>query len=130
MGNGDNAMARQSTLTEIRKSIGTPDEVREFDNGKVELVTLGDATVGRFTLRPGFKWSNDIKPLVNTDLCRESHFQYVISGRLIVEMEDGTRLELKAGDVVAIPPGHDAWVVGDLDYVAIDLTGVRNYAKR
>ena len=81
MGNGDNAMARQSTLTEIRKSIGTPDEVREFDNGKVELVNVGGPAIGRATFEPGWKWSTCVKPIAKTNSCQAAHLGYQVSGR-------------------------------------------------
>lgn len=117
-------------LTSAIKGLYKPDETREFPNGKIEIVHLGDVTIGRITLKPGWKWSRDVRPLAKTDLCREAHTQYVISGRLMVEMADGTRMELKPGDAALIAPDHDAYVSGDEPFVAIDFTGLRDYAKR
>ncbi len=112
-----------------RKSFDSPDETRPVGNGKLELVNLGEATIARITLSPGWRWSRDVRPTVGTDSCRTQHVQYVLSGRLMVQMDDGTRLELKGGDGVVIPPGHDAWVVGDEPFVAIDFGGMAQYAE-
>jgi hypothetical protein len=112
-----------------RKSLDSPDEKREFDKGKLELVTLAGVTFGRATLQPGWRWSTSVKPIVKTDSCEAPHTQYVISGRLMVKMDDGKQEELGPGDASVIPPGHDAWVVGSEPVVLIDLTGMSNYAK-
>jgi mannose-6-phosphate isomerase-like protein (cupin superfamily) len=95
------------------------DEVRKFTNGKVELANLGDATIGRYTAEPGWKWSKDVKPIVNTNSCQVTHTQYVISGRMRVRMDDGTEQEFGSGEAVYVPPGHDAWVVGNEPFVAV-----------
>jgi uncharacterized RmlC-like cupin family protein len=105
-----------------------PDDVRKFTNGKVELANLGDVTIGRITLDPGWKWSNDVKPIVNTSSCELPHTQYVISGRLRVRMDDGTEQECGPGEALYVPPGHDAWVVGNEPFVAVDFTGMKEYA--
>jgi hypothetical protein len=106
-----------------------PDEVRKFTNGKVELANLGDAAIGRITLEPGWKWSNDVKHIVNTNSCQLPHTQYVISGRLQVRMDDGTEQEFGPGEALYVPPGHDAWVVGNDSFVAVDFTGMKEYAN-
>jgi hypothetical protein len=106
-----------------------PDDVRKFTNGKVELANLGDAVIGRITLQPGWKWSNDVKQIANTNSCQLPHTQYVISGSLRVRMDDdGTEQEFGPGDAMYIPPGHDAWVVGNQPFVAVDFTGMKEYA--
>jgi mannose-6-phosphate isomerase-like protein (cupin superfamily) len=105
-----------------------PDDVRKFTNGKVELANLGDATIGRITLEPGWKWSKDVKPIANTNSCQLPHTQYVISGRLRVRMDDGTEQEFGLGEAMYIPPGHDAWVAGNEPFVAVDFTGMKGYA--
>ena len=112
------------------KSFGKPDEVRTFSNGKVELVTLGEATIGRATFEPGWRWSTCVKPLANTKSCEAAHFGYQISGTMRVRMDDGTELECKAGEVASIPSGHDAWVVGNEPVVVVDFQGMPNYAKQ
>ncbi len=45
-------------------------------------------------------------------------------------MDDGTEYEFGPGEIGEIPPGHDAWVVGDEPVVVIDISGMENYAKR
>ena len=105
-----------------------PDDVRKFTNGKVELANLGDVTIGRITLDPGWKWSNDVKPIVNTNSCQLPHTQYVISGRVRFRMDDGTEQECGPGEALYVPPGHDAWVVGNEPFVAVDFTGMKEYA--
>lgn len=110
------------------KDFNTPDEIREFPNGKVELVNIGGATIGRATLQPGWKWSESVKPLANTHSCEAPHFQYHISGTLKVKMDDGTILECKPGGVSLLPMGHDAWVVGNEPVVLVDFQGMVDYA--
>jgi len=111
-------------------SFDRPDEVRQGDNWRLELVNLaGDARVGRITLQPGWKWSNDVKPVAGTDLCMAPHQQYQLSGRIHLVMADGTEEDFGPGDVASIPPGHDAWVVGDEPVVAIDWQGASVWAR-
>ena len=112
-----------------RKPFATPDEVREFPNGRVELLNIGGGTVGRLVLQPGWRWSKDVKPLAKTASCEAPHFQYHVSGRLGIKMDDGTELVAGPGDVTALPSGHDAWVVGDEPVVVIDWFGASNYGK-
>ena len=111
------------------KSFSVPDEVRKFDKGKVELVNIGGATIGRAVFEPGWKWSTSVKPIVNTRSCEAPHFQYHVSGTLKVVMDDGAEKELKAGDVSLLPSGHDAWVVGNEPVVVVDFQGMVDYAK-
>jgi hypothetical protein len=111
------------------KSFGKPDEVREFPKGKVEIVKIGNATIGRATFQPGWKWSESVQPLVKTKSCEAPHFQYHVSGELMVKMDDGTVLQCKPGDVSLLPMGHDAWVVGTEPAVVVDFQGMLDYAK-
>ena len=115
-------------MTLEAKNLNQPDETRTFDNGEMRVVNLAGATVGRAEFRPGWKWSNDVKPLAGTDSCQAPHTGYIISGRLHVRMDDGSEAEAGPGDAVAISPGHDAWVVGDETCVMIDWSGSANYA--
>ena len=120
----------KATLSKTEhKNLGKPDEVRTFPNGKLEVIQIGDGTVGRMTLEPGWRWSHDVKPIAGTDLCEAPHFQYQISGRLRVRMQDKTEFELGPGDVSCLAAGHDAWVVGNEPVVAVDWFGATNYAK-
>jgi quercetin dioxygenase-like cupin family protein len=114
-----------------RKKFDQADETRPFqDKGMVELVTIAGGVVGRATFEPGWKWSEHVKPIAGTDSCQAAHMGYVVSGRQVILMDDGTQLELGAGDVVSIPPGHDGWVVGDEACVVVDFSGMGDYAKR
>jgi len=106
-----------------------PDSTRTFPKGKIEFINVGERTIARATLQPGWRWSTSVKPVVNTESCEASHFQYLISGSMMVVLDDGTRIECKAGDISLIPPGHDAWVVGNEPAIALDFEGVPYYAK-
>ncbi len=111
------------------KSFRTPDETREFPNGQAEVISIGGAEVGRLTFQPGWRWSNDVKPIAGTDSCQAPHFQYHVSGRLAIRMDDGTEMIAEPGDVTSLPKGHDAWVLGDQPAVVVDWYGASNYAK-
>jgi hypothetical protein len=113
------------------KNFDSPDEVREFEGkGKADVVELGGHTVGRGRFEPGWKWSNNVKPIAETDSCEVSHLGYVVSGRMKVYMDDGSEAEVGPDDVFAIPPGHDAEVVGDEPCVMLDFGEFGDYAKR
>ena len=112
------------------KNYSKPDEVRTFEKGKIELVHVAGAAIGRLTLEPGWRWSTHVKPVVKTEWCEAPHFQYVVSGRLHGVMADGTEIEAGPGDVLYMPPGHDGWVVGDEPTVLVDWNGAVNYAKK
>lgn len=111
------------------KTFEHPDEVRGFPHGQMELLHIGGGDVGKITLEPGWRWSQDVKPIAGTELCEAPHFQYVISGHLHVKMADGAEFDVEPGEVVAVPPGHDAWVVGDEPVVAVDWQGASHYAE-
>lgn len=111
------------------KHLSKPDELRTFDKGRVELVALGGVTFGRATLMPGWKWFTCVKPIVKTSSCEAPHLQYHISGRLAVLMDDGSQQEFGPGEVSLLPPGHDAWVVGNEPVVVVDVTGMSEYAR-
>ena len=112
------------------KSFSAADDVRTFDKGRMEVVTLGGATVGRATFDPGWRWSVSVKPVVGTESCQVAHLGYVVAGQMHVVMDDGTEGEARAGDLFEIAPGHDAWIVGDQPCVVIDFQGASRYAKQ
>jgi len=123
-------MERRKKMEKIEtKSLNSPEEVRTFDKGKLELIKIGGAIIGRATFQPGWKWSESVKPLVKTKSCEAPHFQYHVSGILRIKMDDGKEIECKAGDVSFLPEGHDAWVVGNEPVVVVDFQGMVEYAK-
>ena len=99
----------------------SPDETRTPDKTRVDVVRIGGTTAGRFAFEPGWKWSECIKPVVGTDSCQARHVGVVQSGRLRVAHQDGSEVELRAGEAYVIEPGHDAWVVGDERCVALEF---------
>lgn len=113
-----------------KKSLdGSPDDTRSFEKGKIDLATMGDFTIGRAEFEPGWSWEKCVKPIAKTESCQAPHTQYVIAGRMKVVMDDGAEEEFGPGDVGIIPPYHNAWVLGNEKFVAIDLTGMKTYAK-
>jgi hypothetical protein len=111
------------------KNFSKPDEIRTFPKGRIEIVKIGNTTVGRATLQPGWRWSKSVKPLAKTESCQASHFQYQISGTLRVKLDDGTEFDCGPGDVSLLSSGHDAWVVGNEPVVIVDFQGMTDYAK-
>lgn len=111
------------------KSFTKPDEIRKFQKGRIELLEMGGGAIGRIYLEPGWRWSDHVKPIAKTELCEASHFQYVIAGRIQGVMADGSEFEAGPGEVLALGPGHDAWVLGKEPFVAIDWAGASDYAK-
>jgi hypothetical protein len=103
------------------RGFDSPDETRTPDKTEVAVVRLGSATAARMTFEPGWKWSDCVKPVAGTDSCQVRHVGVAISGRLHVEHEDGTQLNLGPGDAYVIEPGHDAWVVGDERFVGYEF---------
>jgi mannose-6-phosphate isomerase-like protein (cupin superfamily) len=103
------------------RNFESPDESRTPDKTKVDVVRMGDATVGRFTFEPGWRWSECVKPVAGTDSCQLRHVGVVTSGRMVVRHNDGTELEIGPGDAYIIEPGHDAWVVGDDGFVGYEF---------
>ncbi len=106
-----------------------PDERRTFEKGSLDLVTVGGTTLGRASYEPGWKWSEHVAPVAGTPSCQVEHLGIVLTGRAIVAMDDGEERELAPGDVFAVPPGHDSWVVGEQPYVSLHLLGGADYAR-
>ena len=116
-------------LDVILKRFESPDEVRNFEKGKFEIVKLGGMTIGRATYEPGWKWSTHVGAATGAKRCQVEHVGMVISGRATAAMSDGRVIEMKAGDVFYIGPGHDSWVVGDEPYVSLHFLGADQYAS-
>jgi quercetin dioxygenase-like cupin family protein len=129
----DTTWRREDIMTQRleKKSLNTPDDLRPFRNakGKAEIVTVGGVTLGRGTFEPGWHWSEHVKPIAGTHSCLAGHTGYILEGRMAVKMDDGTEMEFGPGDAFYMPPGHDAWVVGDQHCVLIDVTGFGTFAK-
>lgn len=117
-------------MTMIKKNLSSPDETRELPKTHIEVANLPDAVLMRATFQPGWKWSECVKPTVGTKSCQVGHINYVISGRMKIIMDDGTEKEMGPGDVAEIPPGHDAWVVGDEPCILMDFAGGKIYGKK
>jgi hypothetical protein len=112
------------------RSFIEPEETNRFPNGQEAVISVAEHPVGLATFEPGWRWSNDIRPLVGTESCQVHHKAYIVSGRLHAEMMDGSSIDARPGDVCEIPPGHDGWVVGDEPCVMLDWgERVREYAK-
>jgi hypothetical protein len=103
------------------KSLRRPEQVRRFPNGRVEIVSHHETTIGRFSLEPGWRWSRDVGPIANTRSCQIHHQGVVLKGRLRVETDAGEVCEFEVDDVYNIPPGHDATVVSDETFEAIEF---------
>jgi uncharacterized RmlC-like cupin family protein len=120
------------SLDVILKRFDTPDEIREFELGKFEVIDIHGMTIGRATYQPGWKWSEHVgKPLGQTH-CQVEHVGMVLTGRATAAIEGGDVIEMRAGDLFYIPPGppgHDSWVVGDEPYVSLHFLGADHYAN-
>ena len=114
----------------LLKRFDTPDEVRTFEKGKFELVTIGDRTFGRATYEPGWKWSLHVGPQAGERYCTVEHVGLVLSGTATAAFEDGRVFELTPGTLFFIPSEpHDSWVVGEEEYVSLHLLGAERYTK-
>ena len=113
----------------VKKSFDAPEEIRSFDKSRIEVVALGDVKAVRVTNQPGWRWSECVKPIVGTDSCQVGHLIHVISGRIVVRMDDGSEAEFGPGDVGSIPRGHDAWIIGSEPLISIDF-GDAVYTKQ
>ena len=119
--------AAQTEKAEL-KCFGTPDETRQFPKGRLELINIGGAMIGRAIFEPGWRWATSVQPLAKTRSCEAPHFQYHVAGVLRVKMDDGAEFDCKPGDVSFLPSGHDAWVIGNEAAVVVDFQGMLDYA--
>lgn len=115
----------------VIKKFAQPDERRPFvAHGHLDLIHFDGSSLGMGVFEPGWKWSKDVQPIAGTQSCQAAHTCYIVSGSLEILMDDGSRGLLSAGDVAYIPPGHDAWVVGDVACMLVDFEGMSDYAQR
>ena len=119
-----------NVTTVLLKRFETPDEVRAFAKGKLEILKIGGMTIGRASYEPGWKWSLHVGPQAGTQRCSVDHVGMVLSGTATAAFDDGTVYELREGSLFFIPPvPHDSWVVGDKPYVSLHFLGAEKYAK-
>ena len=115
----------------ILKRFEAPDETRVMTKGRFEIVRLGGQTIGRATYEPGWRWSLHVGPAVGATRCSVEHVGLVVSGAATAAFDDGTVIELRAGELFYIPPvPHDSWVVGDEPYVSLHFLGAEQYAAK
>ena len=115
-------------MAKLRKrNFATPDVIRDVGRGELQIVELGDTAIGRIEYQPGWRWSEDLKPRVGTASCEIHHLGVALSGRLQILMDDGSTMVVEPLDAFEVPPGHDAWVVGDEPWISIDTVGRRNF---
>ena len=115
----------------IIKRFSDPDEVRVFEKGKFELLTLPGMTIGKATYSPGWRWSEDVSPLSETQFCNVEHLGMVLEGSATVAFDNEEIRTLVEGDIFYVPPKpHDSWVVGDQKYISIHFLGADSYAKK
>lgn len=112
-----------------RRRFSEASEIRTFPYGTIQIVEIGDTVVGRLAYQPGWRWSVDVKPVAGTTWCEHHHILLTVAGRFRTSMADGAELEMGPDDIVEVPPGHDAWVVGDEPWVGYDLAGMRGYGR-
>jgi hypothetical protein len=126
----DASTTERKAAAVTKKSLDSPDERRTFGKGKMEVVNVGGVTGVRLHYEPGWKWSEHVKPIAKTDRCEVQHVGYMVQGQLHIVGRDGSEGELRAGDGFVIPPGHDAWTVGDETVILLDLKGSPEGAKQ
>ncbi|MFP5315536.1 hypothetical protein SAMN04488693_104149 [Arthrobacter subterraneus] len=118
------------TVTTLEsKSFDEPDEQRRPPRTKVDVIKIGGTELGRFTFESGWRWSETVKTVVHTDSCQNNHLGFCTAGILTVQLDDGTRHTIHAGEAYAIPPGHDAWVENDETFVGYEIMSAATYAK-
>lgn len=125
-------METQTNIEKQNKNFNQPDETRPFKaHGHLDVLNFSDGTViGKGEFEPGWKWSEDVKPIAGTSSCEASHSGYCIQGSMRIHMNDGSEFTIQKGDAFRIPPGHDAWVIGNEKCVLIDVGGYTDYAKK
>jgi class 3 adenylate cyclase len=109
------------------KNLEEPDQTIELPLFTAKIVEVGDFTVGYVVYQPGWRWSTHVRPSVGGEWCQARHVGVVLSGRVAVLLQDGTALRFGPNDVFDIPPGHDAWVVGDEPFVQLEWTGLHTF---
>jgi len=114
------SVGREREMSAGTQRFDGSEQVTRFPNGEERVVTLHGAPVGLATFEPGWRWTNDVRPMVGRDRCPRLHVGYMLAGRLHVEFPDGSTMDTGPGDLVEIPPDHDAWVVGTEAVLLLD----------
>lgn len=109
------------------RSFAEPDEVIAIEGIRSEIVDLGGISLARDTHQPGWRWSTHVRPVVGTEWCETRHVGMVMTGRMHVLMKEGIEFDVSEGDILDLPPGHDAWVVGDEPLVTFTWMGARTW---
>ncbi len=125
---GAEAQAQGAAGRMTIKKFSSPDETRPFGSGRAEILKIGGGTVGRGIFEAGWKWSKHVKPIAGTETCQVAHSAYVLSGRMHIVMDSGQEGDVEPGDYAVIPPGHDAWTLGNEACVIVDFSGMERYA--
>jgi len=114
----------------ILKRFDHPDETREMELGRFELVRIGGMSIGRATYLPGWRWSEHVGRRLGQAHCRIEHVGLVLAGAATAAFADGRVIEMREGDLFYVPPEpHDSWVVGNMPYVSLHFMGTDQYAK-
>ena len=113
----------------LLKSLRSPDDLFQAELIEERSVQLGEQTIGRATVQPGWRWSTHVQPLVGTSSCMVRHIGLVMHGRLHLRMDDGAELEIGPDEVFDIPPGHDAWVIGEEPWETVEVTGIYGFGR-
>lgn len=121
-------MAGYNTSMQKARLADAPTDVHGLISKRT--VNLDGVAVTEVTFGVGARWSNDLKPDVGTELCELPHVAYVRSGTLAVRMADGTEEQFSSGDVMLLPPGHDAWSVGDEACTFVEFSRGGDYYTR
>ena len=109
------------------KRLATPDEVRSYPGGHAVLVNVGETAVGHAVYEPGWRWTTHIRQIAGTARCQLHHLGYSISGLMHVVADDGQEIDILPESIYEIPPGHDAWVVGDEPWITLEWTSARTF---
>ena len=113
----------------LLKHLGSPDDIFRADGIEERSVQVGEQTIGRAVIQPGWRWSTHVQPIVGTPWCAVRHLGIALRGRFHVLMADGHEIDLGPDDVFDIPPGHDAWVVGDVPFETVEVAGIYGYGR-
>jgi hypothetical protein len=122
-------MTREA-LGVVLKRFESPDEVRTFEKGRLEIVRIGSRVIGRASYEPGWRWSQHVGPTVGAEWCEVEHMGLVLSGTATCAFRDAAIIELTQGSLFWIPAApHDSWVVGEKPYVSLHFMGADQYAR-